>query len=125
MEHIFNNMSEINSWTELSDNKELLKTQYDLVKGTWPKEYNEVVLIIKEDGTIDDYTLYTLGLKNQQELKEKYDYCKSLGIQIDFINDSPFLAELGGNKKFFNVLLDDRAGLESAYNNLKYVLDNI
>lgn len=26
-------------------------------------------------------------------------------------------------KQYFNVLLDDRAGLESAYNNLKYVLD--
>jgi hypothetical protein len=67
--------------------------------------------------------LWTIS-ENYQELKDKYDYCKSLGIQLDFINDSPFLSELGGNKKFFNVLLDDRAGLESAYNNLKYVLDN-
>lgn len=67
--------------------------------------------------------LWTIS-DNEQELKEKCDYCKSLGIQIDYVNDSPFLTELGGNKKFFNVLLDDRAGLESAYNNLKYVLDN-
>ena len=50
-----------------------------------------------------------------------HDKLIKLSKKIDFINDSPFLTELGGNKKFFNVLLDDRAGLESAYNNLKYV----
>lgn len=46
-------------------------------------------------------------------------------ILIDYVNESPFLiGEWKGKKQFFNVLLDDRAGLESAYNNLKYVLDN-
>jgi hypothetical protein len=47
-----------------------------------------------------------------------------LGIKLDYINKSPFLEDDSGKKQFFNVLLDDRAGLESAYRNLKYVLDN-
>ena len=37
----FNSMGEINSWSELSNNKELLKSQYDLVSGSWPEKYNE------------------------------------------------------------------------------------
>lgn len=65
-------MTNTDIWIEMLDNQKLLETQFDLVKGTWPKEHNEVVLILKEDGRIDDYTLYSLGLKNQEELKEKW-----------------------------------------------------
>ncbi len=57
---------------EMLDNQQLLEKQYDLVKGSWPKQYNEVVLVLKEDGRIDDYTLYSLGLKDQSELKDKW-----------------------------------------------------
>ena len=57
---------------EMLDNQQLLEKQYDLVKGNWPKQYNEVVLVLKEDGRIDDYTLYSLGLKDQSELKDKW-----------------------------------------------------
>lgn len=58
------------------------------------------------------------------EGQKKFEYCKSQGIKIDYLNESPFLiGEWKGKKQYFNVLLDDRAGLESAYNNLKYVLD--
>ena len=57
---------------EMIDNQQLLESQYDLVKGSWPKQYNEVVLVLKEDGRIDDYTLYSLGLKDQSELKDKW-----------------------------------------------------
>lgn len=57
---------------EMLDNQQLLESQYDLVKGSWPKQYNEVVLVLKEDGRIDDYTLYSLGLKDQSKLKDKW-----------------------------------------------------
>lgn len=65
-------MTNTDVFIELLDNQQLLETQFDLLKGHWPKEHNEVVLILKEDGRIDDYTLYSLGLKNQDELKEKW-----------------------------------------------------
>lgn len=57
-------------WTELLDNQELLKSSYDLLAGNWPKAYNEVVLIVGKDNEISDYTLYSLGLKDQKELEE-------------------------------------------------------
>ena len=57
---------------EMLDNQQLLESQYDLIKGNWPKQYNEVVLVLKEDGRIDDYTLYSLGLKDQSEIKDKW-----------------------------------------------------
>ena len=56
---------------ELLDNQDLLNTQYDLLEGNWPQNYNEVVLIIGENNKISDYTLYSLGLLEQNELEDK------------------------------------------------------
>ncbi len=57
-------------WTEMLDNEELLHSQYDLLAGNWPKNYNEVVLIVDENNRINDYVLYSLGLKDQSELEK-------------------------------------------------------
>ena len=65
-------MSNTNVWQEMLDNEELLHSQYDVLAGTWPKAYNEVVLIVNKDNEISDYTLYTLGLKDQKQLEEKW-----------------------------------------------------
>lgn len=59
-------------WEEMLDNDKLLKSQYDLLAGKWPKKYNEVVLIVDKDNKISDYTLYSLGLLDPDELTEKY-----------------------------------------------------
>ncbi len=58
-------------FTELLDNRDLLKSQYDLLAGSWPTKYNEVVLIVGKNDEISDYTLYALGLKDQKELEAK------------------------------------------------------
>ena len=66
-------MSNTDVWEEMLDNEELLHSQYDLVAGNWPTNYNEVVLIVNENNEISDYTLYALGLKDQKELEEKWN----------------------------------------------------
>ena len=71
-----------NVWTEMLDNKELLQSQYDMVEGKWPEKYNEVVLIVNSNYEIDDYTLYTLGLKSQEELTDRWEKAKK-GEEIE------------------------------------------
>ena len=66
-------MSNTDVWEEMLDNEELLHSQYDLVAGSWPTNYNEVVLIVNENNEISDYTLYALGLKDQKELEERWN----------------------------------------------------
>ena len=61
-----------NVWTELIDNPALLSQQYDVVAGRWPKDMSEVVLVVNEDNTVSDFTLYTLGLKPQSELGDLF-----------------------------------------------------
>lgn len=64
--------------------------------------------------------LYTAELR-EDWLKWKVDYCKHFGIEPDYVNESPLLP--GTKKPFFNILLDDRAGLESAYLILEGVVE--
>ncbi len=68
----FGNMSvtSTNVWQEMLDNEELVHSQYEILQGKWPENYNEVVLIVDENNEINDYTLYTLGLKNQNEIEK-------------------------------------------------------
>ena len=48
----------------------LLEKQYDLVYGSWPTEYNEVVLVLDDNNELDDMTLFALGLKPESEVRE-------------------------------------------------------
>lgn len=48
----------------------LLEKQYDVIYGSWPSAYNEVVLVVDENNEIDDMTLYALGLKSKDEIDE-------------------------------------------------------
>lgn len=61
-------MNNVDVWTEMLDNEDLLKSQYDLIAGNWPASYNEVVLIVNSNNEISDYTLYSLGILDQKNL---------------------------------------------------------
>jgi putative ABC transport system permease protein len=50
------------------NNTDFLSSQYDVLKGTWPKAKDEIVLVTDEYNEIPDYFLYALGLKNEKEL---------------------------------------------------------
>ncbi len=46
----------------------LLKEQYTVLHGDWPKEYNEVVLVVNKNNELDDLTLFALGLLSKTEI---------------------------------------------------------
>lgn len=76
-------MSNNNVFTEMLDNEALNKQQYDLVAGKWPKKYNELVLIVDKTNHISDYTLYSIGLLDQDDLKEQFNKMVS-GEEVSF-----------------------------------------
>ena len=47
---------------------EVLKRQYELAYGEWPKNYNEIVLVLDENNELDDLTLYALGLETKEDV---------------------------------------------------------
>lgn len=66
--------SSMNLWQELlpGDNgkpiNDLLKKQYDVVYGSWPNSYDEIVLVLDENNELDDMTLYALGLEPKEDV---------------------------------------------------------
>lgn len=57
-------------WFQLPGSIDTINSQYDIVDGRLPEKPNEVVLVLDENGEISDFTLYSLGLLDDDELKE-------------------------------------------------------
>ncbi|MBQ7871837.1 MAG: ABC transporter permease, partial [Oscillospiraceae bacterium] len=72
-------MGYTNVWQEMLPGEngrlisDLLDKQYDVVYGSWPTEYNEIVLVLDENNELDDMTLYALGLKSETEMEAIMD----------------------------------------------------
>lgn len=47
---------------------DLIPKQYDLLYGEWPKNYDEVVLIVDQNNEVSDLVLYALGLKSANDM---------------------------------------------------------
>ncbi len=86
-------LSNYDVFYEMINNEELNKQQYDLVDGKWPENYNEVVLTVGRHNEISDYTLYSLGIMSQDELKEQFNNMIS-GKDVSFEEHSYTTEEL-------------------------------
>ena len=66
------NFSMMNSdvFFQMMDNEELLKSQYKVLAGKWPEKYDELLLVLDSEDQLNDYIVYTLGLRDPQELKD-------------------------------------------------------
>ena len=93
-------------WEEMLDNKELLNSQFKIVAGNWPQNYNEVVLIVDKDNQISDYTLYSLGLKDQDELAKKWEDVKK-GEKVEETKQTEYSFEDLLNLQFKLILNSD------------------
>ncbi|MDO4900237.1 ABC transporter ATP-binding protein/permease [Actinomyces sp.] len=54
---------------QLAADTDLYVSQYDVAAGRWPTAYNELVLVLPEDGRMIDMAAYALGLRDHNELE--------------------------------------------------------
>ena len=57
-------------FNEMIDDQRLLDSQYDVVAGHWPTSANEAVLVLSSHGTVGDYTLYSIGALDIDQLND-------------------------------------------------------
>ncbi len=110
----------------------IVKKQYDIVEGTWPQAYNEVVLVLDANNEISDMALYALGLISEDEIDMIVDAA---------INKTPLTVNTSRwsysdilNMEFRTIFpadcftLDERTGLYTDMREtnagLKYLYDN-
>ena len=93
-------LQNIDYWSQLSSDEEMLNAQYDVLEGRLPKDKSEIVLIVDEDNQISDLLLYSLRIKDPSELNDvkKLDELKSQTYQYsDFIGKT-FKAVVNTNR---------------------------
>ena len=57
-------------FNEMIDDQSLLDSQYDVVAGHWPTSAHEAVMVLSSRGTVGDYTLYSIGALDIDELND-------------------------------------------------------
>ena len=66
-------MTSSTAFNEMLDDQSLLDTQYDVVAGRWAQAPDEAVLVLSSSGKISDYTLYSIGVLDPEELNKLVD----------------------------------------------------
>lgn len=125
----FMQFSDNNVFVELFNNHKMLLDNYDLIAGSLPSNYNEVVIMVDSNNQISDYTLYALGLKSKSELEdivlksengedvkssiETYSYDDLLGLSYKlvlntdyYIKENNVWIDKSNNEDYMNQLLD-------------------
>lgn len=80
-------MGNTDAWSEMIDNEELIKSQYDILEGRLPQEYNEVVLVVDKDDMISEYSLYALGLIDISQLQKVFAQMQMGNVPEENLND--------------------------------------
>ena len=57
-------------FNEMIDDPETLQEQYDVLAGKWPENYDEAIIVLPEANGIPDLLVYSLGLRDHDELKD-------------------------------------------------------
>ncbi|MCD8029146.1 MAG: ABC transporter ATP-binding protein/permease [Erysipelotrichaceae bacterium] len=105
---LLSSMMSTDVFYQMPENTSLYDEQYDVVAGSWPTSYNECVLVLSSGGSISDFLLYTLGLRDYSELQDMleqfsndeevtvtttngtYSYDDILGITFKLINATDY-----------------------------------
>ena len=105
---IMSSMMSTNIFYETPSDPSLYESQYDVVAGTWPTKYNEVIVVLTPNGNVSDFMLYAMGLRDRTELTDmvrefsneeevtapadrmSLDYEDLLGVTFKLVNATNF-----------------------------------
>ncbi len=112
---------------------DLLEKQYDVVYGSWPSDYDEVVLVLDENNELDDVTLYALGLNSKETMdtimdaainKTDLEAKEEASWSYEEICDMEYRVILGSECYTYDKPTDTYTDLRDTESGLKYLYDN-
>ena len=124
----------ISVFNEMIDDKDTLQSQYDVLAGKWPQNYDEVILVLPEANAMPDLLVYSLGLRDSKELEDMIakvmkgekvkNKNKALELSYEQLMDLPLkLIDATDtykyNKKYkiYEEMSDDKEFMKKAYEN--------
>ena len=109
-------LTDTSVFSEMIGDEELLSSQYEVLAGKWPSNYDELVLVVNSNNELDDLTLYSLGLKDKNEIEEikelvnenksvdnskydkkEYSYDELLNLTFKLVNASDYYEKSNGS----------------------------
>ncbi len=126
-------------WQEMLPGKDgdiisdLLEKQYDVVYGSWPSDYDEVVLVLDENNELDDVTLYALGLNSKETMDQIMDAAvngtdleskEEASWSYEEICDMEYRVILNSECYSYDELTGTYTDLRETESGLKYLYDN-
>ena len=103
---LMSSMMDTSVFYQLPENSDLYSSQYDVKVGRWPETANERVAVLGKDGSIIDYVLYAMGLRDSAELDKMiqqfaqnqnvdvpsdfrtYSYDELMGLKFKLVNSA-------------------------------------
>ena len=110
----------------------LLENQYEVIYGSWPTSYDEIVLVVDERNEIDDMTLYALGLKSKEDIDALANAAinqQAIDLEVQSwsyqqICDLPFKVVFGSDCYTLDETTGQYKDLRTTQAGLKYLYDN-
>ena len=60
----------MNTFSEMPNDSNLYESQYEVLAGRWPERYDEAVLVLRGNKRITDFTLFSIGVRDRDEMRE-------------------------------------------------------
>ncbi len=124
----------VSVFTEMIDNDAMAKSSYQMLKGNWPQNYDEVLLVLPAENEISDLLLFSLGLKDIKELEKmltnitqgegtedntaplELTYDELMNIELKLIHASDTY-KYNSKYKVYEDMATDKKFMENLYNN--------
>ena len=119
---------------ELPPSEKMMKDSYTIIKGKYPTEYNEMIIVLPDEDHISDILLYSLGLKDttnvdnmiskimageriektNDEREVSFDELLNLKIKLILPTDK---YRYNADFNLYEDMTEDQAFMENLYNN--------
>lgn len=102
---------------------DIVKSQYEVVKGKWPEAYNEVVVVLTKNNEIPDFILYAMGLKDPAQFQSHIKAVMNEESIEDYGQTEWTLDEVM-NKKFKMILPFENYQYDTKTGNVVNLMEN-
>ncbi len=121
-------------FNQMIDDISSLEKDYSVLAGSWPKNYNEMVIVLSNKNTISDLLVYSLGLRDSSELNNmikdimagkevnikndpmEFTYEDLMNVKLKLINPSD-MYKYNSKYKVYEDLSEDSDYVKKIYDN--------
>ncbi|WP_038468465.1 ABC transporter ATP-binding protein/permease [Candidatus Izimaplasma bacterium HR1] len=79
-------------FNEMPSNQEFVESQYDILKGMYPTNYNEIILVVDKENQLDVETLAALGIN----INDEYTFDDFIGKEFKVVTNDLYYTEIMG-----------------------------